>query len=476
MGYIGGEDRKQAVLFPEVLEDYISEENPVRFMDVFIEGLDLCEMGFGRAVPKETGRPPYDPGDLLRLYVYGYLNRTRSSRQLEREAGRNVEVMWLMRKLRPDFKTIADFRRDNPQAIKKVCREFTLWCKRLELFGGELVAVDGSKFGAVNSPKRNFTEKKLKRMIQEIEEKIDQYLRELDRQDKQEGGERSLSAEELKEKIEHYKQRRGQYEQLKKDLEQSGESQISLTDPQSRSMRVGHGVEVSYNVQIVVDHKHKLVVEHEVVNEVTDQGQLSTMAKKAKETLGVESLEVVADRGYYNGEEVKACEQSRMTAYVPKPNNSSNLKRGLFTKEDFIYEPQKDCYRCPAGKELSYRFNSVEQGRPVRSYEIFGCNSCELKSKCSINKRGRRRITRWVDEAILEAMARRVAEHPEKVALRKCLAEHPFGTMKRTMNQSYFLMRGLMKIGSEMSLTILAYNLKRVINILGVRKMLEAYS
>jgi hypothetical protein len=239
-------------------------------------------------------------------------------------------------------------------------------------------------------------------------------------------------------------------------------------------MRVGHGVEVSYNVQIVVDHKHKLVLEHEVVNEVTDQGQLSTMAKKAKETLGVETLEVVADRGYYNGEEVKACEQSGITAYVPKPNNSSNLKRGLFTKEDFIYEPVKDCYRCRAGKELSYRFNSVEQGRAVRCYEIFGCNRCELKSKCSINKRGRRRITRWVDEAILEAMARRVAEHPEKVELRKCLAEHPFGTIKRAMNQGYFLMRGLTKVGAETSLTILTYNLKRVINILGVRTMMEA--
>jgi transposase len=464
------------LLFPEILDDYIGEENAVRFIDVFIDGLDLSEMGFQRAIPKETGRPPYDPGDLMRLYVYGYLNRTRSSRQLEREAGRNVELMWLMRKLRPDFKTIADFRRDNPQAIRKVCREFTLWCKRLELFGAELVAVDGSKFRAVNSPKRNFTGKKLKRMIQEINDKIDQYLRELDRQDKQQGGERFLSAEELKEKIQRYKQRRGHYEQLKRELEQSGESQVSLTDPQSRSMRMGHGVEVSYNVQIVVDHKHKLVVEHEVVNEVTDQGQLLTMAKKAKETLGVESLEVVADRGYYNGEEVKACEQSGMTPYVPKPNNSSNLKRGRFTKEDFVYEPQKDCYRCPAGKELSYRFNSVEQGRRVRSYEIFGCNSCELKSKCSVNKRGRRRITRWLDEAILEAMARRVAEHPEKVELRKCLAEHPFGTMKRTMNQSYFLMRGLVKVGGEMSLTILAYNLKRVINILGVSKMIEAYS
>jgi transposase len=474
MSYIEGEDRKQRLLFPEVLEDYVTQENAVRFIDVFIEGLNLSEMGFERAIAKQTGRPPYDPGDLLRLYVYGYLNRTRSSRQLEKEAGRNVELMWLMRKLRPDFKTIADFRKNNPQALKKVCREFTLWCKRLELFGGELVAIDGSKFQAVNSPKRNFTEKKLRRMIQEIDGKIEQYLKELDRHDKQEAGQQALSAEQLKQKIEHYKERRAQYEQHKTDLEQSEDGQVSLTDPESRCMRVGHGVEVSYNVQIVVDNKHKLVVEHELTNEVTDQGLLSTMAKKAKAMLGSETLEVVADRGYYNGEELKACEQSGMTVYVPKPNNSSNLKRGLFTKEDFIYDREKDCYRCPAGKELSYRFNSVEQGRPVRSYEVFGCNSCELKPKCSINKKGRRRITRWVDEAILEAMARRVAENPEKVELRKCLAEHPFGTIKRAMNQGYFLMRGLTKVGAETSLTILAYNLKRVINILGVNRMMEA--
>src|SRR5499426_473812 len=291
MSYIEGESRKQRMLFPEVLDDYIGEDNVVRFLDAYIDGLEMEELGFKQSLPKETGRPPYDPRDLLKLYIYGYLNRLRTSRMLERECGRNVELMWLMRKLRPDFKTIAYFRRNNAEAIKKVCREFTLWCKRLELFGGELVAIDGSKFGAVNSPKRNFTEKKLRRMIQEIDAKIDQYLKELDRQDKQEVGERSLSTEELKEKIERYKQRRGQYEQLKKDLEQSGESQVSLTDPQSRSMRVGHGVEVSYNVQIVVDHKHKLVVEHEVVNEVTDRGQLSAMAKKAKERLGVESLE-----------------------------------------------------------------------------------------------------------------------------------------------------------------------------------------
>jgi transposase len=318
MGYIEGEDRKQTVLFPEVLEDYISEENPVRFIDVFIEGLNLSELGFLKAIAKETGRPPYDPGDLLRLYVYGYLNRTRSSRQLEREAGRNVELMWLMRKLRPDFKTIADFRKDNAQGIKKVCREFTLWCKRLELFGGELVAIDGSKFKAVNSPKRNFTEKKLRRLLKEIDGKIEEYLKQLDQQDQQESGQRGLSPEQLKEKIQRYKERREQYEQIKSNLEQSEESQVSLTDPESRSMRVGHGVEVSYNVQIVVDHKNKLVLEHEVSNEVTDQGQLFSMAKKAQETLGVQTLDVVTDRGYYSGEEVKACEESGMTVYVPK--------------------------------------------------------------------------------------------------------------------------------------------------------------
>jgi transposase len=474
MGYIEGEDRKQTVLFPEVLDDYISEENAVRFIDVFIEGLDLSELGFLKALPKETGRPPYDPGDLLRLYVYGYLNRRRSSRRLETEAGRNLELMWLMRKLRPDFKTIADFRKDNTQGIKQVCREFTLWCKRLELFGGELVAIDGSKFRAVNSPKRNFTEKKLRRMLTEIDGKIEEYLKELDRQDQQESGQRGLSPEQLKEKIEQYQQRRAQYQQWKTDLEGGAESQISLTDPQSRSMRVGHGVEVSYNVQIVVDHKHKLVVEHEVTNEVTDQGQLSPMAKKAQETLGVQTLEVVADRGYYNGGEVKACEESGMTVYVPKPNNSSNLKRGLFTKEDFIYEPQKDCYRCPAGKDLSYRYQTLEQGRLMRSYAISGCKSCELRSRCSINKKGIRSIKRWVDEAILEAMARRIAEHPEKVELRQCLVEHPFGTIKWAMNQGYFLMRGLSKVGAETSLTILAYNLKRMMNILGMRKMMEA--
>lgn len=474
MGYMEGQDRKQTVLFPEVLDDYISGENPVRFIDEFIEGLDLAGLGFGKAIPKQTGRPPYDPGDLLRLYVYGYLNRTRSSRRLEREAGRNVELMWLMRKLRPDFKTIADFRRDNGEGIKRVCREFTLWCKRLELFGGELVAIDGSKFGAVNSAKRNFTGKKLRRMIREIDHKIDGYIKDLDRQDQEESEQPSVSREPLQEKIKRYKERRDEYEQRRDGLEQSGESQVSLTDPDSRSMRVGHGVEVSYNVQIVVDEKNKLLVEHEVTNEVTDVRQLSRMAGKAKETLGLERLEAVADRGYYNREELKACEQAGITAYVPKSNTSSNRKRGLFTKEDFLYEADKDCYRCPAGKDLSYRYQGVEQGREIRAYTITGCKSCALRSKCSIHKRGIRSIKRWVDEAVLEAVARRIEEHPKKVELRKCLAEHPFGTIKRAMNQGYFLMRGLNKVRTEMSLTILAYNLKRVINILGVKRMLEA--
>ena len=282
MGYIAGLAREQLLLFPESLDDYIAADNPVRFIDAWVDSLDLAALGLAQTRPAETGRPGYDPRVLLKLYLYGYLNRTRSSRKLEQECQRNVEVMWLMGKLKPDFKTIADFRKDNAQGIKKVCREFTLWCKRLELFGGELVAIDGSKFGAVNSSKRNFTEKKLRRMLKEIDGKIDQYLKALDRQDQQGGERRVLSPEQLKNKIEQYQQRRAQYEQIKSNLEQSEESQISLTDPESRAMRVGHGVEVSYNVQIVVDHKHKLVVEHEVTNEVTDQGQLSTMAKRLK--------------------------------------------------------------------------------------------------------------------------------------------------------------------------------------------------
>jgi transposase len=477
MHHIQGSDRNQFTLFPEALDEYIAEDNPVRFLDAFVETLDFGGLGFLHAMLQETGRPPYHPADLLKLYVYGYLNRIRSSRQLEKEAGRNLELMWLLKRLMPDFKTLADFRRDNRQAIRQVSCEFTLFCRRLDLFGGELVAIDGSKFKAQNAKGRNFTQRKLKRQIKELEQKIDEYLEELDQADEEE---KDLpdkpNADQLREKIEAMKRRQAERRQLEEQMRQSGQSQISLTDPDSRSMPVGGGeaTVVGYNVQLSVDSKHKLIVDHEVTTDVTDLGLLSHMAERAKRALGVDEMDVIADKGYYDGQEVKACVEEGITPYIPKANTSANRKRGLFTKEDFRYDPDQDDYGCPAGQTLTYRFTTVEQEREIRYYSNpAACRECGLKPQCTRNKGGRR-ITRWVDEHLLEAMQARVQAEPEKVGLRKQLAEHPFGTIKHSWNQGYFLMRGLEKVRAEMALTVMAYDLKRVIRILGVPRMIEA--
>jgi len=476
MDYIRGTNRNQVILFPESVEDYITEDNPVRFIDAFVSSLDLAELGFQRAQPAETGRPAYDPADLLRLYLYGYLNRVRSSRMLEREAKVNLEVMWLLGKLRPDFKTIADFRRDNLAAIKGVCREFTLLCKKLKLFGGELVAIDGSKFKAVNNRRRNFNEARLTKAIKALDEKIDGYLSSLDQQDRAEEPDDTPppSATELRAKIEELQQRKAKYQALKQELKENGAKQVSLTDPDARSMVMHHrSTEVGYNVQTAVDEQHQLIVEHEVTNDPTDHAHLAEMAVRAQETLGVEQLAVVADMGYYDGAEVKQCAEAGITTYIPKPLTSVNQKRGLFTKQDFVYDEAKDCYRCPQGEELTYRYESFELNRQIRYYATPKCAGCPIKSKCTTNQRGRR-ISRWVDEKLLEEMARRVRARPEIMRRRQQLSEPPFGTIKRAMGHSYFLMRGLHKVGAEMSLTVLSYNLKRVINIIGVKNLIAA--
>src|SRR5437868_1251845 len=395
---------------------------------------------------------------------------------LEREAKVNLEVMWLLGKLAPDFKTIADFRRDNLKAIKQVCREFTLLCRKLKLFGGELVAIDGSKFKAVNNRRRNFNAARLTKAIKAIEEKIDGYLDELDEAD---GADTDVdeprpSAAELRAKIKTLQQRKTKYQALHEGLQASGAKQVSLTDADARSMVMHHGsTEVGYHVQTVVDEKHQLIVEHEVTNDPTDHAHLAEMAVRAKEMLQVEELEVVADMGYYDGAEVKQCAEAGVTTYVPKPITSVNKKRGLFTKQDFSYEEERDSYRCPAGAELTYRYQSFEQGRQIRYYTTSQCRDCLLKASCTTNSRGRR-ITRWVDEKLLEDMARRVRARPEVMRRRQQLSEPPFGTIKRAMGHGYFLMKGLNKVGAEMSLTILSYNIKRVINLIGVKKMIEA--
>jgi transposase len=474
-GHIQGIHRSQQIMFPESLDEYIGDENPVRFLDAFVDGLDLPALGFEHAVTRETGRPPYHPGLLLKLYLYGYLNHFRSSRRLEKEANRNVELMWLLRKLAPDFKTIADFRRNNGRAIREVCRQFTLLCRQWGLFGGELVAIDGSKFKAVNSRSRNFTRRKLKRLVERIDEKIERYLQELDENDEQEPNIYKPTAQELREKIEALKKHRQEHQALQQQLEESGERQISLTDPDARSMPVGkgRGTEVAYNVQVSVDAQHKLIVDHEVTNKATDLGQLSPMALRAKEVLQVETLEVVADMGYYDGQHIKACLEEGITPYIPKANTSANSRLGLYGKRDFRYDADHDCYCCPAGQALYFRFQTTESGRDIRYYATRACQGCELRPRCTRNQGGRR-MTRWVDEALLDEMARRVRAEPEKVKRRKAIAEHPFGTIKHAMNQGYFLTRGLANVRCEMSLTVLAYNIKRVINILGAQKMVGA--
>ena len=365
MSYIEGESREQRVLFPEVLDDYISEENLVRFIDVFVDGLEMEDLGFDRTAPKETGRPPYDPRDLLRLYIYGYVNRIRTGRTLERECQRNVELMWLMRKLRPDFKTITDFRKDNRKAFRGVFRQFVLLCKGLGLVGGELVAVDGSKFKAVNSGQRNFSQKKLEERLKKIDEKVERYLDEMERGDK-EGKDTEISVAELKQKIEKLKERKGRYEELLKELGASGQSQVSLTDPESRAMALTPRGEVSYNVQTAVDRKHHLIVEQDVTNEGLDNHQLFSMAQKTKQMLGQDELQVVADMGYYNHEELKRCEEAGITTYVSKPLVSKNTARGLFGKEKFVYEADRDCYRCPAKERLDFRFETQEGDKKFR--------------------------------------------------------------------------------------------------------------
>src|SRR5438552_2854550 len=421
MDYIRGANRNQVILFPESVEDYITEDNPVRFIDAFVSSLDLAAMGFNRAQPAETGRPAYDPGDLLRLYLYGYLNRVRSSRMLERETKVNLEVMWLLGKLSPDFKTIADFRRDNLKAIKQVCREFTLLCRKLKLFGGELVAIDGSKFKAVNNRRRNFSPERLRRAIQALDEKIGSYLSSLDEADAAEPDpdEPGPSAAELGAKIKTLQERKAKYQALQTDLKANGAKQVSLTDADARSMVMHHGsTEVGYNVQTVVDEKHHLIVEHEVTNDPTDHAHLAEMALRAKATLAVEKLEVVADMGYYDGAEVKQCAQAGITTYIPKPITSVNRKRGLFIKQDFVYDEVQACYRCPQGEELTYRYESFEQGRQIRYYTTSKCLTCPIKHRCTTNQRGRR-ITRWVDEKCLEDMARRVRARPGLVRTRR---------------------------------------------------------
>lgn len=473
MAYISGVDRTQAVLLPDMLDDYVAADNPVRFLDEFVTQLDLAALGFQRAIPAETGRPGYNPGDMLRLYLYGYLHRIRSSRRLEQETHRNVELMWLLRRLTPDFKTIADFRRDHPRALKGVCQQFILLCKRLDLFGGELIAIDGSKFRAVNASDRSYTAPRLKKLLQDVDATITTYLHKLDAHDRQESTVTAPSTDELRKRIASLEQRRKRLEEFQAELATTGERTLSLTDPDSRPMKSGAGIEICYNVQTAVDAKHKLIVAETVTNAAADRDQLSPLATAAQQVMDASNTVVVADRGYYHGAQIKACVDAGLIPLVPRPKTSANAPLGLFTKDDFTYDRTHDAYQCPAGETLTFRTTTVELGRTIKNYRGKACKHCTLKPRCTRNRQGRK-LTRWVHENLLDDMEHKLHQQPELFRQRKAVVEHPFGTMKRGMDQGHFLLKGLTKVRGEFSLTVLAYNLKRALNIVGVPRLMAA--
>ena len=471
--YVEGENRSQSTLFPESLEDYIAEDNPVRVVDVFVDELDLKGMGFEGAEPEATGRPAYHPGTLLKIYIYGYLNRLQSSRRLERETQRNVELIWLTGRLSPDFKTIADFRKDNGKAIRRVCREFVLLCRNMDLFTDALVAIDGSKFKAVNGRDRNFTNHKLAARMQQLEESIARYLADLDRADRDPSTVTEARVEHLKEKVETVKAQMQRLKGLGEQMAKTPDEQISLTDPDARSMATsarGSGV-VGYNVQSVVDAKHHLIVTHEVTNKGTDRAQLSSMGKQTQQALGTEKITALADRGYYAGPEILACEQAGINALVPKSHTSNNLAKGQFDKRDFHYDAAKDEYRCPAGQRAIWRFKTIEHGQTIHKYWSSACPRCPIKAQCTTGEN--RRIARWEHEAVLEAMQARLEKMPEAARIRRQTAEHVFGTLKSWMGATHFLMKRLPNVQTVMSLHVLAYNLKRAMQIFGVVPLMK---
>jgi transposase len=474
MNWIQGWDRKQRHLLPEEVESYVEADNPVRFLDAFVEGLDLRALGFG--FPKEDeqgrGRPAYRPSDLLKLYLYGYVYQVRSSRRLESECVRNLEVIWLLGKLRPDFKTIADFRKDNAAAFKQVVREFTRLCRQLELFGGELLAVDGTRIKAQNAPGKNWSQTKLKKEVERTEKRLSEYLSALDQADEESRPRGALSAQQLQEKIQRLRARQTQAQEKLKALQSSQQSQLSATDVDSRSMCGAGAHVVGYNVQGVVDAKHHLLAVVEATNRVTDQGQLAPMAQAAKAELELEQATIVADGAYYTRADVKACQDMGLEAHLPEVDYSPSKRAGLYTKKDFRYEAARNVYRCPAKQELKLRRSMNVEGAKIFNYDNpAACRSCVLKAKCT--RSAYRILSRWEHEEYLERMAGQVAANPQKLARRKSLIEHCWGTLKWLLPGG-FLVRGLTKVGAEVSLAHFAYNLKRALAVLGVDKLLAA--
>ncbi|TGD95235.1 IS1182 family transposase [Methylobacterium nonmethylotrophicum] len=476
--FIAGEDRRQSTLLPDCLDDYVAADNPVRLVDVFVDELDLATLGFARAVPEATGRPAYDPATLLKIYLYGYLNRVPSSRRLERETQRNIELMWLTGRLMPDFKTLADFRKNNGPAIQATCAQFVVLCRRLNQFSKAVVAIDGSKFKAVNNRDKNFTVAKVAARLAQVEASVARYLAALDRADRQPSDVAEARTTRLTEKITALREQMKDLQAMRQQVEEAPDQQVSLTDPDARSMATsgkGTGI-VGYNVQAAVDAEHHLIVAHAVTNVGSDRAQLVPMGLLAQEATGCTTLTVLADRGYLNGDQVLACEGSGLLPCVPKTLTSGHAKLGLFTGQDFIYDAEKDHYTCPAGQHLTKgvaRFDRRAEDDAMDHYRNpAACAGCPLKPRCTPAKT--RRVKRWVHEGVLDAMQERLDRMPDAMLIRRQTVEHPFGTLKAWMGATHFLTRTLAKLRTEMSLQVLAYNMKRMIRIVGVGALISA--
>lgn len=474
MRYIEGVNRKRKISFPEYIDDYITEDNQVRVIDAFVDSLDLEALGFKKAEDINTGRPGYNPADMLKLFMYGYMTRNTSSRRLEAEAGRNIELMWLLRKLKPDYRTIAEFRKQNKEAIRKIFRQLVFLCKDWDLFGMEIVAVDGSKFRASNSKRNNFSEKSLNRKLKYIDEKLEEYISELDKNDENEVSSRVPDKEEIKKRVKELRRRKETYQKYKEELKEKGINEISTVDPDARLMAVNNnGVDICYNVQTVADSKHKLIVDCNVINNPADQCQLSEMAGRAKDIFEVDSIKALADKGYYNADDLKACEREHIETYVAKQVFSNATGEREFYSDKFKYNKEKDVYICPAGYELSCTIKKVTEKTKRLNYKNKeACNGCEYKDLCTKSKKGRV-ITRTIDQDFLDTVDQRTSANKELYKTRQMIVEHPFGTIKRGWGISYFLTRGIESVKTEVSLAFLAYNMKRIINILGVKEILR---
>jgi transposase len=472
--HIKGQSRHQSTLFPEAIDDFVTEDNPIRVIDVFVDQLDLLELGFEAVNAKLTGRPGYHPSTMLKLYIYGYLNRIQSSRRLEKESHRNVELMWLLERLRPDFKTIANFRKDNGKGIKNVCRKFVELCRQLNMFDESVFAIDGSKFKAVNNKSKNYTPSKVQFHIDRVEKSIEKYLSQMDTKD---GDEKDIDTTVSASKLAWLEARLVELKALEKEVNEHPDKQVSQTDPDARLMKTHHMErQVCYNVQSAVDTKHHLIVEHDVTMTV-DRGQLTLVAAQVQKTLGKKNITIIADKGYFSRNDIKATQDLGMTANVPQTDTSGSAKKGIFNKSLFKYDKNKDIYICPAGEELPHRRNVTEDGLEQKVYvNHIACRDCTIRAKCTTSLKEPRKMKRWIHEHVIDAMQQRLDGNPDIPVLRKQTVEHPFGTIKMWMGATHFLMRRKKNVSIEMSLNVLAYNLKRMMTIMGTTGLMEAIS